>query len=118
MSLFITSVGPTDNSFASTDLQHSVCGRVLCLAASADFVRQYAGTYAGVWRSDDSGHTWRQLARPQPNAGENADVAGALCAPTVFDLAVSPADPNIVLAACVKGEFGTSRDGIYRSADG
>jgi hypothetical protein len=36
----------------------------------------------------------------------------------VLDLAVSPADVNLVLAAGSDGRFVTSRDGVYRSADG
>lgn len=118
MSVTITSAGPDDTSFQSSDPQHSVSGRILSLAASADFVRLYAGTFSGVWRSDDAGQTWRHLARPQPRSGDDPDVAGAIYAPVIRDLAVSPINPDIVLAGGTRSQFAVSRDGIYRSADG
>lgn len=116
MSISITHVGPTADSFPFR-LQHSTSGRILSLAASVDGVRLYAGTFAGVWRSNDRGQTWRQLTRPQPLL-PNPDVPGALYAPHILDLAVSPVDANLVLAAAKGGQFRNSRNGIYRSTDG
>jgi len=113
----IADVGPSPASFGSSNVNHSSSGRILSLAIGADGVRMYAGTFAGVWRSDDAGRNWRQMIRPQPDASQ-PDAPGALYAPTVLDLAVSPGDVNIVLAAGSDGRFVTSRDGLYRSADG
>src|SRR5712692_1186431 len=133
-------VSPTVTSFTSADIQHSPSGRILSLAASADpapgcYVpgrrctigtppvaltpRLYAGTFAGVWRSDDGGRTWRQLTRPQPPEGVNA-VPGALMVPNVYDLAVSRVNRDLVLAATAGDtrRAPQSKNGIYRSADG
>ena len=77
----------------------------------------YAGNFAGVWRSDDAGRTWRQLTRPQPPSGE-FEVPGALFGPHVHSIAVSPVDPDLVFAAGRAGQFAASRDGLYRSVDG
>jgi len=113
----ITHVGPTAATFPAVGTGHSFSGRTLSLAASADGQRLYAGTYAGVWRSDDTGWTWRQLTRPQPLSPDE-DMPGALFAPSVFDLAVSPLDANLVIASGSGSPHVTSRDGIYRSVDG
>ncbi len=78
----------------------------------------YAGSFAGVWRSDDRGETWIQLTWPQPSIGSpQADIPGALYAPHVFDIATSPADANLVLVSAVDSQFIDRRDGIYRSTD-
>lgn len=63
----IEDVSPQTDTFSVTT-QHSVSGRIASLAAAADSQRLYAGTYSGIWRSDDAGRTWRQLRRPQPAA--------------------------------------------------
>lgn len=110
-------VGPTATTFFSADVMQSWSGRILSLARAADSARMYAGSFAGIWRSDDAGRTWRQLTRPQPPSGE-FDVPGALFAPHVHSIAVSPVDPDLVLAAGRAGQFATSRDGLYRSVDG
>ena len=114
----IVDVSPTTTSFSTPDLQHSVSGRILSLAVSADpTARLYAGTYAGVWRSDDAGLTWRQLTRPQPPQGVNT-VPGALMVPNVYDLVVSPVNRDLVFAATIGDTRVQPKDGIYRSADG
>jgi photosystem II stability/assembly factor-like uncharacterized protein len=119
MSITITNAGPTRSTFSSSDPQHSFSGRVLSLALAPDNLRLYAGTYAGVWRSDDGGGNWRQMVRPQPGSTD-VEVAGALQAPRILDIAVSPGDGNLVLAAGSGSQFPPSqtRDGIYRSVDG
>jgi hypothetical protein len=118
----IMDVSPTVTTFSSSDLNHSVSGRILSLAVSADptpIARLYAGTFAGVWRSDDAGLTWRQLTRPQPIEGVNT-VPGALAVPNVYDLAVSPVNRDLVFAATAGDTRvqSQSKNGIYRSADG
>jgi len=97
----------------------SVFGKILSLAVSADGQRLYAGAFSGVWRSDNRGETWRQLTRPQPPFGTN-DVPRALLVPNVFDLAVSPENKDVVLAATAIDTRipSESKNGIYRSTDG
>jgi hypothetical protein len=136
----IVDVSPTVTSFTPLSIFHSVSGRILSLAVSADpapgcfipgrrctvgtppgapIARLYAGTFAGVWRSDDAGRTWRQLMRPQPPEGTNI-VPGALMVPNVFDLAVSQVNRDLVFAATAEDtrSQSESKNGIYRSADG
>lgn len=114
----IQEFGPTFSTFnVTTDPQHSTSGRILSLTLAADHNRIYAGSVAGVWRSDDAGHTFRQMLGPlTDSAGQG--IFGGIYAPHIFDLAASPTDPDLVLAAARDGQFVTSRDGIYRSADG
>ena len=98
---------------------HSPSGRITALALGADGSRLYAGSFAGLWRSIDAGENWVQLTWPQPPAGSSqTDVPGALYAPHVFDVATSPADPDVVLVAALDSQFVDGRDGVYRSVDG
>lgn len=113
----IADIGPTPSSYVSSSPVRSGTGRILCLCLAGDGQRMYAGTFAGVWRSDDAGRNWRQMVRPQPGSFD-AEVPGALFAPYVIDIAVSPADPNIVIAAAEGSLFQPPRNGLYRSADG
>jgi len=111
-------VGPMLASFSSPDVNHSSSGRVLSLAvAASDPGRLYAGTFTGVWRSDDAGHSWRQMLGPVTESA-GPGIFGGIYAPDVHELAVSPVDPNLVLAVAVGGKFRVSRDGVYRSQDG
>ena len=97
----ITGVGPSLATFPRRPANdnHSSSGRMTALAAAADGRRVYAGSWAGVWRSDNGGESWSQLTRPQPTLSVQGDIPGALYAPHIVDLVVSPADPNLVLAA-------------------
>jgi hypothetical protein len=98
---------------------HSVSGRVLSLAASANGQRLYAGTFAGVWRSDDAGGSWGQMTLPQPpNNTHGVVLVGSLEAPIVVDLAVSPYDADRVFAATLGDVHNHSLNGLYRSVDG
>jgi hypothetical protein len=118
MALLVSDVGPTPATFSpQAPYDRSGSGRILSLAVAADGNRVYAGSYSGLWRSDDAGRTFRQMSRGQSGTFD-VDVPGALHAPHLFDLAVSPANPDIVLAAAVRSQFKPPRDGIYRSADG
>ena len=117
MALLVSDVGPTPANFVGSTAQRSGSGRILSLAVTADGQRLYAGSYAGVWRSDDAGRSFHQMSRPQPG-GYEADVPGALQAPHIFDIAVSPADPDIVLAVAVRSQFAVPANGIWRSSDG
>ncbi len=75
-----------------------------------------AAPKAGVWRSDDYGNTWRQPTRPQPALGMTT--VDGLKAPTVLDVAVSPTDPDVVLAAVRDDQrIDGAGGGIYYSAN-
>jgi hypothetical protein len=119
----ITDISPRANTFTSgawsapAGWRQSPSGRTLSLAVAADGRRLYAGSYAGVWRSDDAGATWRQMTRPQPPV-DQTNVPGALAVPDVWDVVVSPADNNLVLAATANDSRVQSKNGIYRSTDG
>src|SRR5215475_1451690 len=117
MALLVSDVGPTPANFVGSATQRCGSGRILCLGLAADGQRLYAGSYAGVWRSDDAGRNFHQMSRPQPGIYE-ADVPGAFRAPHIFDIAVSPANPDIVLAIAVRSQFVAAANGIWRSADG
>ena len=95
----------------------SVQGRMLSLACSADGQRVYTGTYSGVWRSDDQGRTFRQMVRPQPDPAQFS-MSGELGGWEVFDLAVSPNDPDLLVAVTRYDLRMTGLHGIYRSSDG
>src|SRR5574337_236084 len=111
----ITRVGPNAASFQSPNLQHSSAGRITALALGADGARMYAGSFAGVWRSDDGGRNFSQLTWPQPGTTSTADIPGALLAPHIFDIAASPADVDIVLACALDSQLINSADGVWRS---
>ena len=61
----------------------------------------YAGTDAGLYRSDDGGGRWRLLETP---------MAGSM----VWSMALDPADPAVMFA----GTGTPSKPGIYRTPDG
>ncbi len=114
-------VGPKQGTFPRLPANdnHSWSGRITALALAADQARLYAGSWAGVWRSDDAGESWSQLTWAQPSPGVvDADVPGALYPPHVVDIATSPADPDVVLVSGLDSQFNDGRDGIYRSGDG
>jgi hypothetical protein len=111
----ITNVSPGIDTFAAST-QHSVSGRANALAVTADGLRLYAGTFAGVWRSDDGGLIWQQMTRPQPAPGVNT-VAGSLLVPDVYDIAISPTNRDVVIVS-VEGDLHQQpMNGIYRSED-
>lgn len=95
----------------------SVSGKALCVAMSTDGQRLYLGGHSGVWRSDDGGQTWTHPERPQPPQG-STNVPGALLPPAVYDLLISPTDPDIVLAATGRDARVPAQNGIWRSIDG
>ena len=113
---WLTDVSPQIDTFAWSP-QHSVSGRANALAVAADGMRLYAGTFAGVWRSDDAGLTWRQMTRQQPAPGSTAP-AGALFVPDVYDVAISPVNPDVVLVAVASDTHAQAMNGVYRSEDG
>src|ERR1700744_674588 len=113
----IFGIGPNNSSFPFPSPNHSTSGRILSITLSADPNRVYVGTYAGVWRSDDAGQNFHQLIGTLTDTA-GPGIFGGIYAPHVFDLAASPTDPNVVLAAALGGQFVVSRDGIYRSDSG
>ena len=116
MAFTITRVAPNNSTF-QTSPNHSTSGRILSIALSADPNRVYAGSVAGAWRSNDAGLTFGQLTGPLTETA-GPGIFGVIYAPHIFDLAASPTDPNLVLAAARDGQFVISRDGIYRTSDG
>jgi hypothetical protein len=112
----ITDVSPGIDTFPGST-QQSVSGRANALAVTADGKRLYAGTFAGVWRSDDAGLTWRQMTRPQPAPVIGA-TAGGLLAPDVYDLVISPKNPDVVMAGVEADTHAPAMNGIFRSEDG
>jgi hypothetical protein len=115
----IEDVSPTwsNTTITESSTLQSVQGRMLSLACSADGRRVYTGTYSGVWRSDDEGRTFRQLIRPQP-APDQFGVPGELGGWEVYDLAVSPADPDVLVAVTRYDLRQVALHGVYRSVDG
>ena len=96
-----------DHDWQPINVTTKAAGRVIYAAAPK----------AGVWKSDDYGNTWRQLTRPQPASG--AQTTGGLGAPTVLDVAVSPVDPEVVLAAVRDDQRkDQAAAGVYYSSDG
>lgn len=95
----------------------SVSGKAYCVATSADGRRVYIGGQSGVWRSDDGGATWRHPEWAQPPPGRTA-VPGALGVPSVYDVLISPANPDIVLAATGRDPRRPAQNGIHRSTNG
>ncbi len=118
MAIRIEQAGPTlDNASLSLGgTLQSVAGKGLSAAISADGTRAYFGGHSGVWRSDDGGVSWWHPERPQPPSGQPA--SGALAVPNVYDLAISPSNVDIVLAATGNDARSPEKSGIYRSVDG
>lgn len=114
----IEQVGPNlGNATLSLDgTQQSVAGKGLSAAISANGKRVYLGGHSGVWRSDDGGVSWRHMQRPQPAPGKA--VSGALIVPNVYDLAISPANSDIVFAATGLDARSPEKSGVYRSLNG
>jgi hypothetical protein len=94
----------------------SVSGRALCVATSSDGSRAYLGGISGAWRSDDRGVNWRHLEWPRPPSG-STNSPGSLPCTSILDLAVSPSNPDLVLAAATDGRS-PSLGGVYRSTTG
>jgi hypothetical protein len=120
---FVTSapvidVSPTPFNFPTALLpDRSPSGRIMSLAVADDSVRLYAGTNAGIWRSDDAGRSWFQLTRPEPSPGQ-AEAPGSLMAPDASEITVAPRNRDLVLAAADGDTRIQPRNGIYRSSDG
>lgn len=95
----------------------SSSGKMKRLAVSADKGRVYAGNICGLWRSDDGGANWRQISWPQPAPG-HGDQPGSLLVPNVYDIWISPSNPDIVLVGVGHDGRTIAHNGIYRSANG
>ncbi len=108
---------PTLTVIKLSAAEQSASGRGLTIAASPDGKRVYLGNNAGVWRSNDGGVNWEHMTRPQPS-GTSTSVPGALLPLNVYDLAVSAANADIVLAATAYDIRKPGKNGLYRSTDG
>jgi hypothetical protein len=115
----VVDVSPVRSRTTFTFDRHhqSVSGKALCVAMSADGQRLYLGGHSAVWRSLDGGVTWTHPEWPQPPQG-STHVPGALLPPAVYDLLISPSNPDIVLAATGRDGRRPPQNGIYRSTDG
>lgn len=114
----IKDVSPTATTFPiASSVNHSASGKVFNVAGSADGTRLYAGSQAGIWRSDDAGENWYQMTRPQPPTGQNV-VPGALPASFINDIVVSPVDPDHVFVLAYETARTISTSGAYQSRDG
>jgi hypothetical protein len=114
--IFIADVSPTWSNTLITQDGQSVSGRTLSLAVASDGQMLYAGTFSNVWLSTDSGKNFAQVVRPQPPP-DTFGVPDALGGWGVFGIAVSPADPSIVVAV-TRNDLRDGDHGIYRSTDG
>lgn len=76
-----------------------------------------ASPFAGVWLSRDYGVSWKQSKQKQPKEGDTS-VPGSLPLIGIIDIAVSPADPNLVFAATDRDRRFPSLAGLYRSTNG
>lgn len=71
----------------------------------------YAGyTGGGVWKTEDAGHSWKNISD------------GFLKTGSVGEIAVSEADPNVIYVGmgehAVRGVMTSAGDGVYKSVDG
>jgi hypothetical protein len=94
----------------------SVNGRMLTLAQTPDASAVFAGSFSNVWKSLDDGETWDQVTWQQPQSGQFT-VPGALGGWCVIDIALSPVDPQTILAI-TRNDHANSDHGIWRSTDG
>ena len=108
-------MGPFSGSLSIGD--QCVSGKALCVAITLGGNRVYLGGHSGVWRSDDGGDTWWHPEWMPAIPGGPAP-PGALPLTNVYDLAIDPADPDVVLAATGRDGRIEPANGIYRSTDG
>jgi photosystem II stability/assembly factor-like uncharacterized protein len=86
-------------------------GRVVAVAGHPERIGTFymGASGGGVWRTDNAGHTWRNLTDGQVGSA------------SVGALAVSDADPSVLYVgmgeSCIRGNVGFG-DGVYRSRDG
>ena len=86
-------------------------GRVLAVSGVVGDQHTYyfGGTGGGVWKTTDSGLTWRPLTDKVKDMS-----------PSIGAIAVAPSDPNVIYAgtgeACIRGDI-INGNGIYKSID-
>src|SRR6266849_6697120 len=86
-------------------------GRVLAVSGVAGDTHTYyfGGVGGGVWKTTDSGLTWRPLT------DKTKDMSASIGA-----IAVAPSDPNVIYAgtgeACIRGDI-INGNGVYKSID-
>lgn len=115
----IDDVSPAVSTFHGSlpRTDQSVSGKGLCVAISPDGARAYLGGHSGVWRSDDGGDTWWHPDwLPGVRGGPTPEQA--LRMTNVYDLFISPASSDVVLASTGRDRRLTSLAGIYRTENG
>jgi hypothetical protein len=84
----ITDLSPTLANTSVTDKNHSVTGRMLCIACAPDGSVLFAGSYSNLWKSSDGGQSWTQLTWPQPPT-DQYDAPGSLGGWCAVDIAIA-----------------------------
>ena len=78
---------------------------VIYVGTGSACIRGNVSTGRGLWKSTDSGTTWRFIGLPESGA--------------IGDIAVHPTNPDLVYVAALGHPFGKNRErGVYRSKDG
>jgi photosystem II stability/assembly factor-like uncharacterized protein len=68
----------------------------------------------GLWRSDDAGRTWKNIARPDDPVGR-----GLKDSRHIIRIVIHPRDPNTVWLAVMGHLFGPNNErGVYKTTDG
>jgi photosystem II stability/assembly factor-like uncharacterized protein len=99
----LTEVNPTQSTLHASDPDGASGGRVNGLARASNSVFYAASEWGGLYKSTDTGRTWVRLDRHLPTA--------------TWDVEVSPADVNRVVATSFYDGRVTSRAGINVSTD-
>jgi photosystem II stability/assembly factor-like uncharacterized protein len=85
-------------------------GRVTTVAGvpGQPLVYYQGATGGGIWKTEDAGHSWKNVSDGFVDTG------------SVGAIAVAPSDPNVIYAgmgeACIRANF-SHGDGVYRSTD-
>jgi photosystem II stability/assembly factor-like uncharacterized protein len=100
----IVELNPSSSTLSATDADGASGGRINGLARASATTFFAASEWAGLYKSTDTGKTWARLDGHLPTA--------------TWDVEVSPADPNRVIATSFYDGKVTSLAGINISTDG
>ena len=102
--LSVTEINPDKSTLDANDPDGATGGRVNGLARASDTVFYAASEWGGVYKSTDRGRTWSRLDRHLPTA--------------TWDVEVSPADMNRIIATSLYDGRVASLAGVNVSSDG